>query len=256
MREFVHAFCDLLNRHGIKTRLVRPQDRMHTLLEAQTESGWLAIDPKLELVFLTPIEQKPLSIAEVRADIERVVQILHPTPAVEKLLRDYYRAEITNTEDYQPVPAAQDYTFRLKAGDRVEYDFNSTYPWLTARDVTTPPAGVLGAFKQSFQLSNESRQLHLPFPIVDVEAQFKTGAASLFINDQAAKFNRDWDFVRLRRYLKNGQRDLKLAVENNEEVNLTVVSQFSSLPFNTQAGAFLLVKANRDARIEVEVEFY
>lgn len=252
-----YAFCDLLSQYGIKTQILHLRGASHVLLQAQTTNGWMAVDPKLGIAFISSNQQSPLSFLEVRADIDRTIQTLHLAQPTQQQLRQYYQsAEIPEIEQYKPVPATRDYTFTLSNEETVEYDFKSTYPWLTARNVTPPPDNVLGAFKQKFHL-RDRKAVHTPFPVVDVEARGITGAASLFVNDQAVSFDAKWDFVRLRRYFENGEDNLRLNVAGNPAgVDITVISQFSSLPFDTNSGAYLLIKASRDTQVKVEVEFY
>jgi hypothetical protein len=284
-----YALSDLFYKHGIKSHLIYLQSPSHTLVEANINSGArVAFDPLFAIAFVNPATNAVLSFEQVKADVDRALSVFVSDEATRKKAKYQYAGSITSTKQVTPL-ASVNRTYNVLPEETVEYDFSGGYPWITLRNITPPPEGVLGFFKKHTHVEPNSTEgqsrnvaylrVEMPFPIVDAEIHGLSSGnrPDIFMDPgevQKVQYDQSWEFVSLRRYIQNYpvmeelggitrfQRNIELTFDynnrvpqDNERLDISVISEISSLPYYRFMDGFVKVSADQNLPVMLTINY-
>ncbi|HEX8848349.1 MAG TPA: hypothetical protein VF761_02360 [Gemmatimonadaceae bacterium] len=178
------ALADLLHRKGIASALVHLGPNSHTVVEVDLGGKKGLLDPLLGVAFVDTT-----GMASLQHDVilkQAAVLAREVAPQTQAIFRSYYvAARVSSVREFDARATARSRELRLGAGERAEYLFQQVYPWITTRDIESPPEGAVGFLRVTRYLSADDfiqradgrvATLEMPYPVVDVELVGEPGS--------------------------------------------------------------------------------
>ncbi|NUS95988.1 MAG: hypothetical protein HOQ11_01120 [Gemmatimonadaceae bacterium] len=270
------ALADLLRRKGIPSSLVHLHPNSHTVVEADFGGKKGLLDPLLGIAFVDTTGMSSLQHDVILKQAAVLAREL--APQTQAIFRSYYvDARVSSVREFDARATARSRELRLGAGERAEYLFEQVYPWITTRDIGSPPAGAVGFLRVTRTLSaadfvdradGRIATLEMPYPIVDVEVVGDPGSTppvAIGTEHGFAKIEGvdSSGTARLARYLPGdgSQYSVELRLEDNAaaqratHLRVRVVSQFALPRFAPDPTRnFVVVSTVKDPALRVTLD--
>jgi hypothetical protein len=174
-----YALADELGRHGIRASVVEIGPRSHTFVEAEVGGGRAILDPLLGVALIDTAGVATFDHEQALREPGALARHL-PWRTRAAFLSYYAGAHVERVERLAAMPstAAVARTFYLDPGERAEYLLESSYPWITTRNIERPPPGTVGSLRVTREVPLRGMEtaggwamvtFALPYPIVDLE---------------------------------------------------------------------------------------
>lgn len=247
-----YALADLFEKNAIPARLVKLSNPAHTVVEAKvSDEKWAVFDPLLGSAFADAEKNIVLDFDEVQENPDAALKQFVAEENYEKSKYYYEKNTAVIIPFVEEAQTDENFSFSLNEDQFIEYDFDEHLPWLTKRNITVPDETV--GFIKLFKGAGTDFQISSPYAVVSVVAQFLNSDTKIKVDGSEVPYDPSWEFTRLVRYVWFRST---AKIETSKPVNLTIVSQFSILPYHRFTDGLLRVNAREKETARITVEYF